>query len=158
MMLDKAVAVRRRYDELNTLMATPEVASDPDKIRVYAQEQAEITEIAEAYAEHQALSEELAATRAMLDSETSPEMQELISDEVASLEERIASLEQRLTTLLLPRDPRDTRNVIVEIRAGAGGDEAGSLRPTCSACIPSMRTSTLVLGCAEQQRDRHRRL
>ena len=124
MMLEKAAAVRRRYDELNTLMATPEVANDPDRIRAYAQEQAEITEVAEAYAEHQRLSEELDATREMLDSETSHEMRALIAEEVASLEERVTALETRLTTLLLPRDPRDARNVIVEIRAGTGGDEA----------------------------------
>ena len=124
MMLDKAAAVRRRYDELNGLMATPEVANDPDRMRAYAQEQAELADVAEAYAEHQSLSEELDATREMLDSETSEEMRSLIADEVTSLEERITALEERMTTLLLPRDPRDTRNVIVEIRAGTGGDEA----------------------------------
>ena len=123
-MWDKAAAATRRYDELNALMASPEVASDPEKIRAYAQEQAEIAEIAEAYREHERLSEELEATREMLASETSPEMRELVADEVARLEERIEGLEARLRGLMLPRDPRDARNVIVEIRAGTGGDEA----------------------------------
>jgi peptide chain release factor 1 len=124
MMLEKAAAAARRYDELNTLMASPEVASDPERMRAYAQEQAEIAEIAEAYHEQQGLSEELASTREMLESETSLEMRALIADEVGALEARIGGLEARLTSLLLPRDPRDARNVIVEIRAGTGGDEA----------------------------------
>ena len=124
MMLEKAAAAARRYDELNTLMASPEVASDPERIRAYAQEQAEIAEVAEAYREHRDLSQELESTREMLDIETSSEMRTLIADEVAALEARLERLEARLTSLLLPRDPRDARNVIVEIRAGTGGDEA----------------------------------
>ena len=123
-MLDKAAATMRRYDTLNQLMASPEVVTDPEKVRAYAQEQSEIAPIAEGYREHAELSAELEQTREMLAGESSPEMRALIADEVAALEARLEELETRLTTLLLPRDPRDARNVIVEIRAGTGGDEA----------------------------------
>jgi len=123
-MFDKVADIVRRYDELNELLATPEVASDPDKIRIYAQEQAEIAELVQTYREYRSVLEELQDTRDMLVDETDPAMRDLIGTEVQALEQRVEDLEERLKRLLVPKDPRDSRYVICEIRAGAGGEEA----------------------------------
>ncbi|MEA3408512.1 MAG: peptide chain release factor 1 [Chloroflexota bacterium] len=113
-----------RYEELNRLLASPEVAQNPQKIRVYAKERAEIADIVHTYREYKDLTAELEDTRAMLDEENGPEMRAMIREEIVRLQEEADELEHELKYLLLPKDPRDARNVIVEIRAGAGGDEA----------------------------------
>ncbi len=123
-MFEKVADIVRRYEELNELLSSPEVAQDPAKIRAYAREQAEIEDLVETYREYMRLSNALSDTRAMLAEETEPEMRSMINQEIAELEERLASTEERLKVLLLPRDPRDNRDVIVEIRAGTGGEEA----------------------------------
>ena len=123
-MLDKVKAVVDRYEELNRLLASPEVNQDPDKLRTYAQEQADLAELHGAASAYLRLRQELQDARALLAEERDPEMGDLIRDEIAALEERMAELERRLLTLLVPTDPRDRRNVIVEIRAGTGGEEA----------------------------------
>lgn len=126
-MFDKLARVAERYEELNQLMADPEVATDPERLRAYAVEQAELEEVVTAYRRHRALQKELAETRAMLEGgeRLDEEMEALVREEVERLEVERDELEERLKRLLLPRDPNDERNVIVEIRAGAGGDEAG---------------------------------
>ncbi len=116
--------ILRRYEELDQLLASPEVAQDPEKIREYAQEQASLAELVEAYREQERLAKELADARALLEEEDDSELREMAREEIARLEARLAEAEARLKTLLLPRDPRDERNVIMEIRAGTGGDEA----------------------------------
>ncbi|OGO05636.1 MAG: peptide chain release factor 1 [Chloroflexi bacterium RBG_13_56_8] len=123
-MYEQLAEVEKRYQELNRLLASPEVIQDPDRIRTYAQEQSEIADIVSAYQEYKQISAELDGTRVMLAEEQATEMQELIADEITQLENRRAQVEKRLQTLLIPKDPRDDRGVIVEIRAGAGGDEA----------------------------------
>jgi len=123
-MFDRVTSIVERYEELNRLLASPEVMRDPTKIREYGQEQAELAPLVEAYQEYAALSNELADTREMLGSETEREMRDLISDEISEIEGRMAPLEERLKRLLVPQDPRDQRNVICEIRAGTGGEEA----------------------------------
>lgn len=126
-MFDKLARVAERYEELNQLMADPEVATDPERLRAYAVEQAELEEVVTAYRRHRALQKELAETRAMLEGgeRLDEEMEALVREEVERLEVERDEFEERLKRLLLPRDPNDERNVIVEIRAGAGGDEAG---------------------------------
>lgn len=123
-MLDKLERIEERYEELNQLMAKPEVASDPNKIREYAQEQAEIKELVETFREYRDVDEELEATREMLEDSLGEEMRQLVKEEIEALSERREELWQRLRRLLLPKDPRDKKNVIVEIRAGTGGEEA----------------------------------
>jgi peptide chain release factor 1 len=124
-MLDKVKLVEERYEELNQLMADPEVVTDHVKIAEYAQEQAEIEELVQAYRRYKALEAELADTRELLDLEEGAEMLELAEQEVARLEGEMETLYERMRLLLLPKDPNDEKNVIMEIRAGAGGDEAG---------------------------------
>jgi peptide chain release factor 1 len=125
MMLDKLARVEERYDELNQLMADPEVATDPVRVRGYAREQAEIEALVQTYRRYEANEEELAQTRTMLDDGLDEEMLELVREEIASLEDRREKLLNDLKILVLPRDPKAEKDVIVEIRAGAGGDEAG---------------------------------
>jgi len=105
-------------------MADPAVVADYSQLKVYAQERAELEPIVEAYRALKSVDTDLAETRALLEEETQPEMRELAQEEMDRLEARREALRQELRRLLLPKDPRDERNVIVEIRAGEGGEEA----------------------------------
>jgi peptide chain release factor 1 len=124
-MLEKLAAVEERYNELERLMADPVVAADYVQVAEYAQERAEIEPVVNAYRELERVQGELSDARALQEEESSSEMQELVADEIAALEAQEQELVEQIKLLLLPKDPRDERNVIVEIRAGAGGDEAG---------------------------------
>ena len=119
-MLDKLAGIEARYEQLNRLMA--EGDSDYNKLTEYAKERAALDDIVSAGQTYRAVMKDLEGARALLGD---PAMAELAAQEVTSLEAQQARLEERLRELLAPKDPRDERNVIVEIRAGAGGDEAG---------------------------------
>jgi peptide chain release factor 1 len=123
-MLDKLAAVEARYEELNRLMADPQVATDPDLLRKYGQEVAKLEELVQASRRFREVTDQLAATRAMLDDGPDDEMAALVQDEIDKLEQEEADLTDQLQRLLLPKDPNDEKNVIIEIRAGAGGEEA----------------------------------
>jgi peptide chain release factor 1 len=124
-MLDKVKLIEDRYEELSRLMADPQVVTDHLKVTEYAQEQAEIQELVQAYRRYEALNQELADTRELLEMEEDAEMREMAEQEIARLEGEMSTLYDRMRLLLLPRDPNDEKNVIMEVRAGAGGDEAG---------------------------------
>lgn len=124
-MLEKLQRIEQRYEELNRLMATPEIAADHDKIRELAQEQSDFQDVVEAFREYRAVEAELEATEEMLEDSLGDEMHALVQDEIEKLSARRHRLWETLQQLLLPQDPRDKKNVIVEIRAGTGGDEAG---------------------------------
>jgi peptide chain release factor 1 len=124
-MLDKLNKVEARYEELTRLMADPTVAQNYERVTEYAKEQAGLEEIVSLYREYKSAANELEGTKTLLTDEADPELRELAKAEVARLEEQLDSLQAQLQRLLLPRDPRDARDVIVEVRAGAGGDEAG---------------------------------
>lgn len=119
--LDK---IQSRFDEIERLLADPTVLADYTRMTELAQERSEIEELVEAYRRSQVVEQQLAENRLLLE-DSDPEMQELAELEIATLEEEQETLEQRMKQLLLPKDPKDDKNVIVEIRAGAGGDEAG---------------------------------
>ncbi len=123
-MFEKMTGIVQRYEELNRLLASPEVMRDPNKIREYGQEQSDLSPLVETYRQYRSVSEELSATKEMLESESEPEMRDLIADEISTMSKRLGPLEEQLKRLLVPKDPRDQRNVICEIRAGTGGDEA----------------------------------
>jgi peptide chain release factor 1 len=125
MMLEKVKLVEERYEELNRLMADPDIATDHVKMAEYAQEQAEIADLVQAYRRYNGLEQELSDTRALMEMEESPEMQELAEQEIMRIEGQLDELYGQIRLMLLPQDPKDQKNVIVEIRAGAGGDEAG---------------------------------
>ena len=123
-MLEKLAAVEARYEELNHLMANPQVATNPGLLREYGQESAELEELVQVYHRFCEVRDQLAETRTMLDDGLDGEMLAMVEDEIATLEEQETELTDQLQWLLLPRDPNDEKNVIVEIRAGTGGDEA----------------------------------
>ncbi len=123
-MLERLELIEKRYEELNRMMADPEVAADHVRLKELAQEQAEIEDIVRKYREYKATTEELERTRAMLDEELDAEMRRLVEEEIAALEGKREGFLREIRLLLLPKDPRDERDVIVEIRAGVGGDEA----------------------------------
>ena len=124
-MLDKVKLVEERYEELNQLMADPEVVTDHVKVTEYAQEQAEIADLVQAYRRYEALGQELADTRVLAELEDDADMHDMAEQEIARIEGEMDTLYDRMRLLLLPKDPADEKNVIMEIRAGAGGDEAG---------------------------------
>jgi len=124
-MLERLSKVERRFDELTRLLADPEVAQDYERVAEYAKERSDLENLVGLYRSYRQTAEELAATETLLAEDADPEMRELAEEEAAHLKGRLADLEERLRHMLLPRDPRDNKDVIVEIRAGAGGDEAG---------------------------------
>jgi peptide chain release factor 1 len=124
-MFEKLAGIEQRYDELERLMADPDIAQDYAKVAEYAQERAELEEIVTVYRAFKATDEELSGARLILEEEEDEDLLGMAQDEIRRLESHLEQLEAQLTQLLLPKDPRDQRNVIVEIRAGAGGDEAG---------------------------------
>ena len=117
--------VEERFEELDRLMADPDVLSDYARVLELAQERSNLEELVGAYREYQDLQNQLADSRALLAENEDPEMAELAELEIAELEPQTAKLEDELRRMLLPKDRNDDKNVIVEIRAGAGGDEAG---------------------------------
>jgi peptide chain release factor 1 len=125
MMFDKLMAIDTRYTELDRLLSDQETMSDYEKIAEYSKERASLTEIVEAYRRYQRESAQLDEARTLVESESDPDMREMALEEITQLEPSIAELGEQLKIMLLPKDKRDDKNVIVEIRAGAGGDEAG---------------------------------
>lgn len=123
-LLGKLAEAEKRYEELMRLMAQPEVATDPARLREYGQESAELAKVVDPFREYKALGEELRGTQDMLGDDLVQEMRELVKAELEMLQIRQSELEERLKRLLLPKDPRDDKNVIMEIRAGTGGEEA----------------------------------
>ncbi|MCC7354952.1 MAG: peptide chain release factor 1 [Anaerolineae bacterium] len=125
-MLDKVARVVARYDELGELMADPAVSSDLARLTEYARERSELEELATAYRRYQQAEAQLASARSLLEEGSDDEeLAALVRDEIAAREEEMAALTVAMRRLLLPKDPNDEKNVIVEIRAGAGGEEAG---------------------------------
>ena len=123
-MLEKLESVERRYEELNGLMAQPDIAADFERLQSLAKEQAGISDQVAKYRDYKKTSHALEETRAMLDKGLDDEMVELVTDELAILEVRLESLTRELEEGLIQRDAYDEKDVIVEIRAGTGGDEA----------------------------------
>lgn len=124
-MLEKLAAVAERFKELENMMADPAVAVDFAQVAEYGQERAEIEPLVNAYQELLRVEGELADARTILEEDDSAEMQEMVAEEIADLEAQQETLIEQIKQLLVPTDLRDERNVIIEIRAGAGGDEAG---------------------------------
>jgi len=124
-MLDKVRLIEERYEELNRLMAEPEVATDPAKLMEYAQEQSQIGDLVQTFRRHSTLDRELADARSLLETEEDPEMRQMVEEEILHIEGETEDLYGRMRAMLLPKDPRDEKNVIMEVRAGTGGDEAG---------------------------------
>ena len=123
-MFDRLDDLVRRYEELMLELNDPSIANDQARFRKLMKEQAALAPIVEAYKEYKKCKETVQDSLAILDEESDEEMKELAKEELNEAKARIEELEKQLKILLLPKDPNDDKNVIVEIRAGAGGDEA----------------------------------
>lgn len=125
MMLDRLQLLEERYDKLNELLSDPEITSDISKLRDYSKEQSDLEDTVTEYREYKEVLEELSDAKMMRDDdELDSEMAEMVDMEIDDLEEAKQEKEERLKVLLLPKDPNADRNVIMEVRAAAGGDEA----------------------------------
>ncbi len=123
-MQDRLAAIEGRFEELTAEMGRPEVAADYGRLQALARERAALEQTVLLYRDERAVERALGDARAIVAEGGDPEMVALAKEEIATLTQRREELEERLRSALLPRDPHDERNVIVEIRAGAGGDEA----------------------------------
>lgn len=123
-MLEKLNELEAKYDELSRQLASPEVILDQGRYLKLIKQHRELEPVITTYRRYQALQKEIAATERLLEEESDPEMKELAREELRSLQQQVEQCESELKLLLLPRDPNDERNVILEIRAGTGGLEA----------------------------------
>ncbi|GEN57464.1 peptide chain release factor 1 [Halolactibacillus alkaliphilus] len=123
-MLDKLQALEARYEKLNELLSDPDIISDMNKLREYSKEQSDLSDIVATYREYKDVSDQLADAKDMLESESDQDMREMVQMEIDELAPQIPLFEEKLKVLMLPKDPNDDKNVIMEIRGAAGGDEA----------------------------------
>ena len=123
-MFDKLDDLLIRYEEIMTALSEPGVTDDPARFKKLMKEQADLTPLVEAYKEYKSCKETVEDGLLMLDEEKDEDMREMLKEEVSEAKKRITELEETLKILLLPKDPNDDKSVVVEIRAGAGGDES----------------------------------
>ncbi|MHC1578951.1 MAG: peptide chain release factor 1 [Dehalococcoidia bacterium] len=123
-MFEKLELIRKRYDELGRLLAQVEIATDRRRLQELSKERAALEDIVGMYQEYKAMSKEMAELEALLGSHGEAEMMALVREEMAKVKEKRSELLRQLRLALMPKDPNDDRDVIVEIRAGAGGEEA----------------------------------
>ncbi|HZK17775.1 MAG TPA: peptide chain release factor 1 [Clostridia bacterium] len=123
-MLDRLKSIEERYEELGELLGDPEVLADMSRYQKYAKDHADLTDIVTVYREHRDVLEEIEDVKSLLDDELDEDMLEMATTELEELRAKRDKLTEKLKVLLLPKDPNDEKNVIIEIRAGTGGEEA----------------------------------
>ncbi|GBF35656.1 peptide chain release factor 1 [Desulfocucumis palustris] len=123
-MLDKLASIEERYQELEKIIADPEVISDHGRWQQYVKSHSDLSEVVGVYREYKNILGGIRDAREMLGEKPDPELKELLDTELEELAEKKEAMETRLKVLLLPRDPNDEKSVLVEIRAGTGGEEA----------------------------------
>ncbi|SFM16781.1 bacterial peptide chain release factor 1 (bRF-1) [Gracilibacillus orientalis] len=123
-MLDRLESLEARYDKLNELLSDPEVINDSKKLREFSKEQSDLQDIITVYREFKDVITQLDDAKVMLEDDLDEEMREMTKMEISELSDQKEELEERLKILLLPKDPNDDKNVIMEVRGAAGGDEA----------------------------------
>jgi len=123
-MWDRLEQIDKRYEEIMAQMVKPEVTSDRQKIMKLAQDKSAIDDVVALYRDYKATARSLEETRSMQSDSHDAEMAALVKQEIHTLEEKLSKLEAELKLALVPKDPNDERNIILEIRAGTGGDEA----------------------------------
>ena len=124
MLLDKLAFTENKYEELSVKISDPSIMANQKEWRKLCKEHADLEIIVTAYREYKKVLEDLEANKEMLEEESDKEMREMLSEEISMLSEQETELENKIQIMLLPKDPNDDKNVFVEIRAGAGGDEA----------------------------------
>jgi peptide chain release factor 1 len=150
---DQLDIVEERYEQLNEMLSDPEIVNDSDKLRKYSKEQADLQKTVDVYRDYKSKKEEIAEIDEMLNETEDKEEIEMLKEESASLKSAIPELEEQLKFLLIPKDPNDEKDVIVEIRAAAGGDEAaifaGDLLRMYSKYAESQNFKTEIVEAAE---------
>ncbi len=150
---EKLDEIALRYEEVRDELASPGVASDQARFKKLMMEESELSVISSKYEEYKNVQNDIKDSMAMLEVEKDPEMRELAKEELATAKEKTQALDEELRVLLLPKDPDDGKNVIVEIRAGAGGDEAalfaGDLFRMYQKYAESMRWKTEMVSASE---------
>ena len=124
MLLDKLAFIENKYDELSVKISDPSIMANQNEWRKLCKEHAELEIIVNAYREYKKVIEDLEADKEMIQEETDKEMKEMLQEEISDLTEKEKELDNKIQILLLPKDPNDEKNVFVEIRGGAGGEEA----------------------------------
>ena len=154
-MLEKMALLEEKYVALENELSNPELYNDPAAAAKLLKEQKDLTPIIEAYRSYRRVEADMLEAKEMLDSKLDPEMREFAQEEFANAKEELARLEQELKILLLPSDPNDDKNVIVEIRGGAGGEEAAlfahSLYRMYSMYAESRRWKTEIVNLNETE-------
>ncbi|MCK1975865.1 peptide chain release factor 1 [Jeotgalicoccus huakuii] len=123
-MFDQLEIIENRYEQLTELLSDPDVVSDSDKLRKYSKEQSDIQETVEVFRVYKGHLETIEESKGMLKETDDPEMVEMLEEEISTSEDELPKLEEQLKFLIIPKDPNDDKNVIIEIRGAAGGDEA----------------------------------
>ncbi len=152
---DKLASVEGRYEELELLMADPDVVGDRLKMQAFGRERSDLEQVVAAYRRYRDLEHARDDVQAIIGEGGDPEMVAMAREEVESLNPQLEELEQQLKVLLLPRDPNDEKNVVVEIRAGAGGDEAalfaGELYRMYTRYAQGLNWKVEVVSSSEQE-------
>lgn len=123
-MFDRLQAVEDRYERLNELLSDPDIVSDTKKLTQYSKEQSDIQETVTVYREYKSIKEQIQDAKDLIEMEDDADMKEMAQEELKELEAQIPGLEEKMKLLLIPKDPNDGKNIIMEIRGAAGGDEA----------------------------------
>ena len=123
-MFDKLESIEQRYNEVLEELSSPSVANDQNTFKKLMKEQSDLTPIVEAYRQYKNDKQTIEDSLEMLSEESDEELKEMAKEELSSAKKDLEEIEEKLKVLLLPKDPNDDKNVVVEIRAGAGGDEA----------------------------------
>jgi peptide chain release factor 1 len=151
--IDKMSAIERRFEEVSNMLGQPDIIAKRAEFTKLSKEHADLTDLVEAWRAYRKLSGELTDAREMIDSEEDAEMRALAKEELAGLEEQKSELEHKIKILLLPKDPNDEKNILLEIRAGTGGDEAalfaGDLFRMYSRYAERRRWKTEIMNISE---------
>ena len=123
-MFENLEDILRKYEDINAELASPDVTSDQGRFRRLMKEQSDLTPLVEAYTAYKKANKDISDSLEMLEEENDDDMREMLKEELSDAKSRVEKLENEIKILLLPKDPNDDKNVVVEIRAGAGGDEA----------------------------------
>ena len=152
-MFDQLDIVEERYEQLNEMLSDPEIVNDPDKLRKYSKEQADLQKTVDVYRDYKSKREEVAEIDEMLTETDDKEEIEMLKEEASGLKGELPEVEEQLKFLLIPKDPNDEKDVIVEIRAAAGGDEAaifaGDLLRMYTKYAESQNFKTEIVEAAE---------
>jgi peptide chain release factor 1 len=122
--LGKMTSIERRYEEVSNLLGQPDIISNRNEFAKLSKEHSDLTELVTAWRSHKDLMEQLAGAKQMIEESVDPEMKALAEEELKELQDKLEASGQNVKILLLPKDPNDSKNIILEVRAGTGGDEA----------------------------------